>query len=316
MFNFFRPVDSELDEKFKKLLKLYWLRPENALITTSKSETFKDFKFESPSLDLSCGDGLFMFLHLGGEFDDDFDYFQATRSNEFKHSKIIDIYDYCDDSYEVKVIKYPEIQIDYGTDLKKGLLAKAEKTKLYKNLIQHDNNDIPLPFSDNFFKTIYSNSVYFVKNQEALLSDIYRILQPGGLAVIATITPHMHETFDQLRSWLPRDALDILERGERTLMPGMRKYNEWKEVILKVGFEIVEVRMVYPNKLLLDMWNVGFRPISHLLIRMAQSLPKEKLHETKKEWVEIFYTLLKPFLHLPQTCTLENEPYLYWVLKK
>ncbi len=43
-----------------------------------KSEAFKDLKFESPSLDLSCGDGMFMFLHLGGEFNKDFDYYEST----------------------------------------------------------------------------------------------------------------------------------------------------------------------------------------------------------------------------------------------
>jgi len=62
-------------EKLKTFLNLYWLRPENGLITTFKSHAFNNFRFESTSLDLSCGDGLFMAIHLGAEFTENFDYF-------------------------------------------------------------------------------------------------------------------------------------------------------------------------------------------------------------------------------------------------
>ena len=82
-----------VDSKLESFLNLYWLRPENGLITTFKSLAFESFKFESPSLDLSCGDGMFMAIHLGGLFDSDFDYFKSTKANEFNHSNVIDIYD-------------------------------------------------------------------------------------------------------------------------------------------------------------------------------------------------------------------------------
>jgi len=54
------------EEKLKQYLNLFWLRPENGLLCTFKSEVMNDIGFESPSLDLSCGDGLFTFIHLGG----------------------------------------------------------------------------------------------------------------------------------------------------------------------------------------------------------------------------------------------------------
>jgi len=56
-------------------------------------------------LDLSCGDGLLMFLHLGGVFDVDFDYFQSTAADKFKHSKFIGIYNVYNENYKVNIIK-------------------------------------------------------------------------------------------------------------------------------------------------------------------------------------------------------------------
>ena len=66
-------LQNNLEDKLRQYLNLYWLRPENGLITTFKSKAFEDITFRSPSLDLSCGDGLFMFIHSGGLFSDDFE---------------------------------------------------------------------------------------------------------------------------------------------------------------------------------------------------------------------------------------------------
>ena len=58
-----------LEEKLFNYLSLFWLRPENGLLTTFKSRVFEDLELAQPSIDISCADGLFMFLHLGGEFE-------------------------------------------------------------------------------------------------------------------------------------------------------------------------------------------------------------------------------------------------------
>ena len=49
---------------FLKFLNFYWLRPEKALLHTFRSEKYmKTFKyFKSPSLDVSCGDGVYSFF--------------------------------------------------------------------------------------------------------------------------------------------------------------------------------------------------------------------------------------------------------------
>ena len=103
-------MDQVLEQKLKNFLNLFWLRPENGLLCTFKSKVFDDVEFKSPSLDISCADGLFLFLHLGGTFNIDFDIFASTRAGEFKHSSFIDIYDSYDKNYRPSVIKRPEVK--------------------------------------------------------------------------------------------------------------------------------------------------------------------------------------------------------------
>ena len=82
------------------------------------------------------------------------------------------------------------------------------------------------------------------------------------------------------------------------------------------GFIIKDVHCVFPDKLPVDIWNIGLRPISHLLIQMADSLSLEERKKLKKEWVEIFYKLLKPLLSIKQTYSIEKAPYLTFILNK
>jgi SAM-dependent methyltransferase len=309
-------VESPLSSQLRHYLNLYWLRPENGLLMAFKSKAYDKLKFESPSLDLSCGDGLFQAIHLGAEFDEDFDYFKSTKAREFSHKKFVDIYDHFDPNYEVKFVKKPDIQIDYGADWKQALLDKAKKTGLFKNLLLHDNNRLPLPFDDNQFKTIYSNSVYWIENVEGLIKDLYRITQPGGTVGLELLTPYLLETLDEYEEFLSPEAISILNRQRRETMPGLKDYGEWKEIIENTGFTIEEASSTYPDKRIVDIWNVGLRPISHLLIQMAENLSPDERIKIKHEWVDIFYELFKPLLKLPLTYSLEKAPYLYFQLKK
>jgi len=304
------------EEKLKQFLELFWLRPENGLLCTFKSEAFKHLSFESPSLDISCGDGLFMYIHQGGSFEKDFDYFRSTNSKNFKHSSFVDIYDHFEEGYEVKTVNEPKTQIDYGIDWKKSLINKAEKLNLYKNLIVHDNNNLPLPFDDNFFQTIYSNSIYWVKNVDELIHDIYRILKPGGVAVLEVATPNFHQTLNDLEAILSKEAIELLDRNRRDTNPSLYFYNDWKQKIESTGFKIENVTSAYPNRILIDIWNIGLRPISHLLVQMAQNLNDEDLVKIKMEWVDIFYKLFKPLLNIESSHDIEDAAYLSFTIRK
>jgi len=80
--------------------------------------------------------------------------------------------------------------------------------------------------------------------------------------------------------------------------------------------KIDQVSDVFKNKILIDFWNIGSRPISHLLIQMSDSLNPEDRRRIKKEWVGIFFEIFKLLVSLEQTYTLEKSPYLTFVLSK
>ncbi len=309
-------INDSLEDKLRSFLQLYWLRPENGLLTTFKSKIMDDYTFSSPSLDISCGDGLFMFLHLGGSFGFDFDYFKDTKAKDFSHESFVDIYNSFNETYQVPIKNRPDTLVDYGTDWKQPLLDKASKLSLFKNLILHDNNMKPLPLPDDYFKTIHSNSVYWVKNPEILLSEIHRVLNSEGVALLEVMTSKHFDTLENIAPYLSKKAIDILDRNRRASMPGLKTFEEWKDIMLKQNFEIVDIRNVYPNKLVMDIWNIGMRPISHLLIQMSEAMSSEERIKIKKEWVDIFFELFKPLLNLSTQYPLEESPYLLFVLKK
>jgi len=318
-------ISTSLESKLKNYLNLYWLRPENGLMMAFKSKAFEKLKIESPSLEISCGDGLFFAIHSDGIFDENFDYFKSTRAKQFtqdsidKSTKYADLYDTCNENYTVPYVQKPTIQFDYGTDWKQGLLDKASKANTHKNLILHDNNNIPFPFSDNFFQTIYSNSIYHTAskaNSDKLLSEIYRITKPGGSVGLEVLTPFWFDTLVEMEKYFDEDAIGIFDRKRRAIMPGRQTHAEWNEKIKRAGFKIDEAISVYPNKILLDIYNVGLRPIAHLLIQMADNLSLEERRRIKQEWVNIFYRMFKPLLSVNQSYTLDNSPYIYYLLKK
>ena len=311
-------MDINIEEKFRKYLELFWLRPENAMLCTFMSRAIDDFEFNSPSLDLACGDGLFTFYHLGGKLSDDYDFFSHTKSEKFTHQTYTEIYYSYVEDFKLKIEKGVDTQIDYGTDWKQALLDKSDQLNQYKNLILHDNNNTPLPFEDNFFKSIFSDAVYWTKHErvDPLLGELHRVLHPEGKIAIQLLTPTHLELLDQLSDILSPKAIDILDRKRRFTMHGRHTYHEYKELIEKNGFQILDVKNTFPHKIILDIWNVGMRPIQHLLIQMVDSLDPEKRKKIKHEWVDIFFELGKPLLKLGETYTIENQPYPTFILGK
>ena len=142
----------------RPFLNVYWLRPENALWRSVNCMAMEDLEFPEPSLDLSCGDGMFSFLRAGGDFDRSFDIFRAV-SNLDSFFQNVDIYDATSADYSPPVTVSPAYRMTVGTDWKQNLLDKAAPLGFYRELKLHDNNE-PLPFEDGAFRSIFSNSAY------------------------------------------------------------------------------------------------------------------------------------------------------------
>jgi len=304
------------EEKLKNRLQVLWLRPENSLLSYFMSKALESVEFNSPSVDISCGDGLTMFLMLGGVLEPDFDRFQSTKVNEFNHSSVVDIYDSYEKDYSAKIIKKPVTTIDYGTDWKQSLLDRASNLMLYNNLLLHDNNVTPLPLPSDHFKTVFSNAIYWVKDVESIITDVHRLVHPEGIVIFYVMTPYQYETLDKLETCFNREAINILDRKRREVTSSLLPYDRWNKIMNKCGFDIEEVKSIYPHKIIMDIWNIGLRPIAHLLVRMSNAVSNEERSEIKKEWVEIFVELFKPLISIKETYTLEKAPYLMYKLRK
>lgn len=308
-------LTAELARILKFSLDTQWLRPESVMFAYFKIKSMRSVDFESPSLELACGDGTTMFAAMGGEFEFDYDVYVDTHAAAFKHEKFVDIFDH-DTGYQPPIKTRPIHKIDHAIDWKPALLQKAERLDLYENTSVHDMNELPLPFEDETFKVVFSNSLYWMENVVPVMTDIRRILKPGGRMVVQLTTSEFLSTLDKLEPTLSSDAINILDRSRRATMPSGRPTSEWESLVKGLGYEIERIESVFPAQFLMDFWNVGSRPFAHLLIQMLEELSPERRREIKKEWIKILGTLMEPLANLPQTCPVEKAPYILLVARK
>lgn len=305
------------DKKFKSFLEFYWLRPENAAVKYFQSSTWADVKWKGKSIDICCGDGVYVFLHQGGKFNNSFDCFTDTKKNFSHNKKFIDIYNSFSKKYVPKIIKKPINNFDVGTDWKTGMLAKSKKLKIFNKLVKHDNNNLPLPFYDSEFNFLHSNALYWTKNAPILLKDVNRILNKNSYAVLEFSTENLLSTIFELKPLLSKEAFRILDRKRSVEMKGIKfKTKQWIQHIKKAGFIIEDIRVAWPNKIIVDFWNTGLRPISHLLIEMANNLNDKNRNKIKKEWVDIMFKILKPLSEKPKKFSLKKASYITFILRK
>ncbi len=290
----------------RKFLNVYWLRPENALWRAINCVAMEDLEFAEPSLDMSCGDGIFSFIRADGDFDASFDIFGAV-ANLDRFFQNVDIYDATDADYHPAVIQRPRYQITVGTDWKQNLLSKAAPLGLYRELQVHDNND-PLPFEDDAFRTVFSNSVYWMENIPQLLEEIARVLHPEGIAIMVLKTNSVKDyTLERLRPWLGSEWLDMIDRGRRDNYPRLYDDFEWTEMIQGAGLEI-HSRLPQVTWVHAHLWDVGLRPLSPVLIEMANALDPVKRREVKQKWIATWEKLLRPFCSPDCTLGVQRAP--------
>ena len=121
-------------EIYKEFLNYFWLRPESAIVQSFRAIELRKTVYQRISkknkfLDVSCGDGVFTFISLGGKLDLSFDSYKSIKNK--KRSAKFDAYDYIDKNFKIKILKRPSYKIDTGTDWKLNLLKKSKHLKLF-----------------------------------------------------------------------------------------------------------------------------------------------------------------------------------------
>ncbi len=280
-------------EMLRRFVHVYWLRPENAFWMTLRSQALSRFELGSPSIDVSCGDGIFTFLHCGGQFSPDFDVFQSVADLEKVRDHHADMFDAVCDGYAPKMIAAPSCRVDVGADMKRSMLMKAGKLNFYGELVEHDNNQ-PLPFEDDSFETVYCNSAYWVECIDGFLPELSRIVRPGGRVVLQVKLDAMRGyTLSQYESTLGKRFLDIIGRGRLDCWPSLCDRGTSEKRFAKAGLSIVEATP-FVTATHSHIWDIGLRPIAPLLVKMTDALSPETRASIKSEWVDLFCELLEP----------------------
>ncbi|MCH7840467.1 MAG: methyltransferase domain-containing protein [Planctomycetes bacterium] len=288
-----KPFQCSPAKQLRRFLQAYWLRPENALWMALRSEVLSPYEPQHPSIDLACGDGVFSFLHCGGEFDPAFDVFTCVDRLDRVRDEHSDIFDCDGDQYRPAIQCHPPDTLDVGTDLKTNLLTKARRLDLYDRLVRHDNNQA-LPFEADSFQTVYCNAAYWVENIDGFLTEIGRITRPGGRIILQVKLDSMARyTLEAHRHLLGDRFLDIIGRGRIETWPTLADRRTWERRFISAGLD-VQIATPFVTRTHAHLWDVGLRPIAPLLVRMANALTPSTRADIKRDWVDLLTSLLEP----------------------
>ncbi|GJM24607.1 MAG: hypothetical protein DHS20C16_10220 [Phycisphaerae bacterium] len=258
-----------------------------------RSQALESHPFKGPSIDLSCGDGVFSFLHAGGDFSRDYDVFLEVGHLDDVRDAFADMFDHASGAHEPNISARPDWKIDVGTDLKPNLLLKACPLGFYESLVQHDSN-LAMPFENDSFETVHCNSAYWVENIDLFMSELCRITRDDGRVLLSVKLDAMRDyTLNSHRDQLGQRWLDIIGRGRIDCWPTLCDEETWKRRFEAAGLEIVS-RTPFITATHAHIWDIGLRPIAPLLVRMANALEDKTRHEIKADWIDLLSELLLP----------------------
>lgn len=300
----------ETSGTLKQLLNAFWLRPETALWREIDIRAMQGFAMRSPSLDLGCGDGTFSFIRAGGEFERGFDAFRSVARLD-QYFQNVDVFDAYEEGLNSAVSKSPVYQIDVGFDHKTNLLKKAGRLGLYGSLQQGDANQ-PLPFPSASFWSIFSNIVYWLDSPQTAISEISRIMKPGGTACLMLPNNSFPQFsfYNQLyvKSGDPKwKFLELLDRGRfADNIRHAKPLLEWEQLFAQAGLK-VERHISHLSKLTIQAWDIGLRPLFPILLEMVNELPPDRFIAIKTKWIQTLMAFVEPLVTIDSE-DLGNDP--------
>lgn len=306
---------------YRSIYEYYWMRPENAVWRARDFQVMVDVEFRGRSLDFGAGDGAISFLRAGGKLKKEYDAFSETTDTS-KFFDRDDVYDQFSNLTDEIVEKNAEYNIDVAFDLKKNLLAKANKMKLYDKIVVGDGNKT-LPFEDEEFDTVFSNIVYWLNDPLKVFYELSRITRVGGQIVVylpsENIANYSFYSKYYLDSSKPKmmEFLKILDMGRlENNVKISRSAAGWEDIFKKVGLTVTR-RRNHISGAMVRLWDIGLRPFSPFMIQMANQLSPEQRADAKTRWVEETYDLFEGFLNIqPDLEAREPTAFFMYVLEK
>lgn len=273
-------------------LNAYWLRPESALWDCIAARNLRGaLKGRSDIVELGIGNGFFSFLLFGGRFSSEFDWFYSVNTQGFWNNE--DIFDHDSGmALDRFVTKKPDVQLSLALDHKQNLLNQAARLGFVDQLVQHDCNE---PFvADRKFETAYSNMMYWLNDPIGAINNVGGLLDSGGEFV--TVFPNS-DFYKHCFSYVRKDPLwTLLNRGRANHIMWHMDLPEFERKIR--GGSVFELKSAtkYLAPSTLKVWDIGLRPISAPLIKMASALDPKTRQEIKDEWCATFEKFAMPLL--------------------
>ena len=307
-----------VEQYLRQLLSIHWLRPETALWRTFDCLLLRDVDITGRTVDLGCGDGTFSYIMAGGKINN-YDVFMNIE-NLSEYNRGADIHDVVTNETLENDNSNLRYKYTYGIDHKEGLISKAKRFRgFYENAMVHDLNQ-QLPFTSDTFDTAFSNILYWLNDLEKVLNDWNRVLKNSGKLIL--FVPN--ENFKQ-KAWLYYSAphegdlkyFNFFDRGYNSLIHHCYNSVQWENIFRNNGFKIHK-HVAYLTNPVMNIWNVGTRPIAAPLINMASKLTLEARQQVKEEWVNYFSEFFIPIINgeLKRDCSEDDCAFHFYVLEK
>ena len=284
--------------KLEDYAYMEWLRSEVVVWHSLADKIIGDeLKKSKNIMEIAIGNGFFTFMALGGSFDRKFDHYYSVDLNNFNYDK--DIYD-CPPKINIKdyINNKPKNKLEIAIDHKQNTLDQAKLLDLSAKYLCLDANK---DFDFYNVKTIYTNAIYWLQDPISQLKKWYEKL-PDKSKIILVFPNNSFYTY--CRSFrLESKMWTLLNRGRAKTLMWTMDFLDFEKEINNIGFRIADFKK-YLSKLTLQIDDIGLRPISTHLIKMANSLSPELRFEIKQEWVSTMMIILNDLLENE----LENGP--------
>lgn len=186
--------------------KKYWFTPSDVLQRSIEAVIWSSLKFNSPVLDIGCGDGSMSELLFQGRI------------------------------------------IDAGLDVKPKELKIAQKRGFYRAVVCA--NASKMPFSDNVFNTVISNSTFeHIEDDIAAVSEVARVLKKGGSFLFSVPNKKLEKVIRNII----KDSKGLKEFNQRLKHFNYRTFDEWESILNENGFS-VEYNIRYFPEEIVKLW--------------------------------------------------------------
>jgi SAM-dependent methyltransferase len=275
------------EETVDNFLYMQWLRPENIPWDVAAFELIAPrLRRKIRMCDIGIGNGYTTFTYLGGKFKREYDWYFNTDVSGFWNNA--DIYDAKSETNIGDYIeRYPNQRLALCVDHKSKLIEQAKELNISDKYVVADANN-PMDLSQ--IDLVFSNALYWLRDPAAVLTYLHKGIKAGGELIF--VCPNS-DYFKYCRSY-NRDTRmwSLLNRGRAdSIMWSMDLDQLVRMVTREIGFEL-QAATRYCSRQTLKIWDIGLRPFSPYLIKMANGLDKKARFEIKQEWCEG----LKPIL--------------------